>query len=151
MRAIYFEAEKRMKHYNLNRDKIFTAFKMSGRVAVRYIKQPIKLLKCARSILYIPSSLQSFFFWFTRVLISLCSSSLNFFGISLAYFFWQIKTSCSSCTISIPKQKAKASIISCLNFSTRLVLFPVTSRSSTYSETIRMLAPFCLTYSVDQL
>ena len=86
-------------------DKMLTTFKMLSLVAVRYIKQPIMLLKYAWSILSVLSSLLSFSFWFIGALISLYSSNLNFLSISLAYFFWQIKTSCSLYLVSILRKK----------------------------------------------
>ena len=105
----------------MNLDRMLTTYKISCLVALRYIKQPtkhlkyvsstffapsflLKHLKYVSSTFFAPSFLLSFFFWFIGVLIYLQSSMLNFLRISLAYFFWQMKTSSRLCLISIPRK-----------------------------------------------
>jgi hypothetical protein len=61
----------------INQDKTLAPFKISGRAAVRYIKQPIGHQKYAQTIFLAPSSLQSFSFEFIGVFNSLHSSNLN--------------------------------------------------------------------------
>jgi hypothetical protein len=122
-----------------------TPYTMSGLVIVRYLQLPTRLLKIVGSMNFSSLSFVNFVPVATSVPTKLHSAILNFFRISLTYFFCEMKMSSDCCLIFIPRKYpirsqsviSNSSNIDCLNSQNMLGLFPINKRSSTYKQVIK--------------